>query len=160
MAVYRTTAKLALLDLSRFFGHRRWIRQTPGVFFFAGPETGEITTTCGTAVRRSAATKHDQGPTRRVIILLAPGGQFLTVAARAAREFPSSSGPNASTPTTSASEAAERIDPEEGADLFRKILFMRNPHIASPALWTRKLHNSETGNECPVKIIARSSSSD
>lgn len=140
-AFERAFSHLALrLDLSRIRG-RVSILGTPGMFFLAGPETGEVTAAGGAAIRRGAEPEHHERPARRVVILLAPGGQLLTVAARAAGVFPGSVGPDAGCPARAAAAATQRINTEEGTKLLGKTLFLRHADISRPAFWTGKLHS-------------------
>ena len=107
---------------------------TPGEPFPASPEAGEVTTAGGAAVRRGADSQQETRPARRVIILFAPGAQFLAVTAGAARILPSPVGPHAGFPTMMAAPAPQRIDPQPAAEELRKALALRNPHIARTTL--------------------------
>src|SRR5208282_2175345 len=116
------------------------IAGAPTVFFLAGAETGEIAAAGGAAVRCGAASQHNHGPARRMVVLLAPGSQFLPVTARTPRKFPVPGGPHAGRPAVVTTAAAQRVDSENRAKAFRKILFLRDPDVACATLWTGKLH--------------------
>jgi hypothetical protein len=79
-----------------------------------------------------------------MIILFAPGGQFLAITTGTTGEFPGSGRPYAGSPAASAAPAAQRVNPEKRPDFLAKVLLVRDPNVACSTLWTRKLHESRT----------------
>lgn len=112
----------------------------PGEPFFARPEACKVASARPASIRRRAQTQHEYGPLGWMIILLAPGCQFLPIAARAAGEFPGAGGPHTGSPASFATPATQRVNPEEGEDPFAKMFRTGNARIPSAALWTGKLH--------------------
>jgi len=130
-----------LFRFRRFFPtDRAWLPFSPRIAFLARAETGEIAAARRAAVGSRADTQHDARPGRRMVVMLAPGGQLLPVAARAARVFPGPRSPRAGFPTGLAAPAAQRINPHQPFDIFRKILPLRYTHIPGTAFRTRQLH--------------------
>ena len=132
------------LDLRGLFGHRRSSTVAPTQPFLARAKTGEIAPAGRAPIRSGAAAQHDHRPAWRMVILFAPGGQFLAVTTGTARVFPGSGRPDAGSPAASAAPAAQWVNPEERADFLAKILLVRYPDIACSTLRTRKLHESQT----------------
>src|ERR1051326_5377302 len=129
----------------------------PGETLAAGLEAGEIAAAGGATVGRRADAEKKDGPGLGAIILLAPGGQFLAVTARAARELPCAIGPNTGFPTIPAPAAAQRINPHQPLHQFREGLPVREPDFPGAALWTVKLHSPSNARTSlgPGFIIGR-----
>jgi len=130
------------LDSRRLFGHRRRASVAPTQLLLARPKTGEITAASRAAVRSGAAAEHHHRPARRMIILFAPGSQFLTIATGTAGIFPGSRRPYAGPPAASAAPAAEGVNSEKRPDFFPKVLLVRDPNIACSTFRTTKLHRN------------------
>src|SRR5216684_3188597 len=86
--------------------------RAPGEALLAGAIAGEVAAAHRAAVRRRSHPQQQHGPQRRAIVLFAPGGKFLPVAARAACEFPRTLIPYAGGPTRAAARAPQRINTE------------------------------------------------
>jgi hypothetical protein len=114
---------LLSLRRRRLFRRRR-IPGAPTQLLFARAKAGEIASAGGTTVGSSTAAEHDNRPARRMIVLLAPSGKVLTVAARAAGELPGSRSPHAGCPTASAAAAAEWVNSEKCSNFLAKILLV------------------------------------
>jgi len=112
----------------------------PREFLLARPETGEIAAAGSAAIRRRSHAQQDRGPSRRTIILLAPGGQFLAVATRAARVSPCVTGPHAGLPARPAAAATQLVNPQAGLTILSQSAALRNTDLAFAALWTGQLH--------------------
>ena len=140
MVIHRQTRRGPLWRINLPLCFRLFFRdgrfRAPTVSFLAGTEAGEVAAARWTAVRSGAAAKHDQRPAGRVIVLLAPGSQLLTIAARTAGELPRSGSPHAGSPSGAAAAAAKRVNTEESAKLLGKVLFVRNPYVPGSTLWT------------------------
>jgi len=123
----------------RFFVHPRF-RLPPGILFFARPEAREIATAGSAAIRRRAQLKQQADPAARAIVLRAPGGQVLTIAAWASRELPGPGGPCAGLPARAASPAPQGVDPQQSFDVFSEIPVLRNTNVARSTLGACELH--------------------
>ena len=81
-------------------------------------EAGEVAAAGRATVRRSAQPQQHTRPARGVIILLAPGGKFLAIAARAARIFPGAVLPHAGFPARAAAPAPQGILTDQSTKLL------------------------------------------
>ncbi len=113
---------------------------SPGVSFLAGAKAGKIAPAGRAAIRRSAQAQQHRDPLLGTVVLLAPGGQFLTITARATRVFPGSAGPDAGKPTRAASPASQGIDTHQTFEIFYEILPLGNAYIARSTVGTSQLH--------------------
>jgi|ERR1700722_13388958 hypothetical protein len=113
---------------------------SPGEALFAGAVAREIATARSTAVRGRAPAQQDSGPQRRMVILLAPGGQFLAIAARATGIFPRSRMPDTGAPTGFAAPATQGIRSEKRLDMLSQTPPMRHAYISCATFRTGKLH--------------------
>ena len=92
---------------------------TPSEAFLARAIAGEITAAGGASVGRGAQPQKDHGPAWRMIVLLAPRGEFLAIAARAVCVLPRALRPSTGLPTMTATAAAERINSNQAAEHLR-----------------------------------------
>lgn len=90
-----------------------------------------------------------------MIILLAPGGEILAIAARAAGIFPGSAGPDAGFPTGPAAAAAQGIDAEDAFENFGNGLPVRDAHVSRAALRTGQLHSGNLEYSGSVTVTLR-----
>ena len=128
------------LRFRRFFGAGRGISRAPAMFFAAWTVTGEIAPARRTTVGSGAATEHNDGPARRVIVLFAPGRQILAITSGTTGELPCSRSPHAGAPSCAATTATKRVNSKKRANFLGEILLLRNPDVARSAFWTGKLH--------------------
>lgn len=112
----------------------------PGETLAARPEAGEIAAARRTTVGCRANSQQEPSPAWRTVVLLAPGGQLLSVAAGAACIFPCAIGPHAGFPTVAATAAPQLRDSQPAAEKLRKVLALGDPHIARSAFWASELH--------------------
>jgi len=94
------------------FGFRSIRAGSPGEPLFAGTKAREVAAANRAAVGSGAQPQHPDGPDWGAIILLAPGGQFLAITARATRVPPPAVFPHAGKPTRAATGTAKWINPE------------------------------------------------
>jgi hypothetical protein len=126
----------------------------PRESLLASAEAGEIAAAGRATVRRSAQTQQHTRPAGGVIILLAPGGEFLAIAPRAARIFPCAVLPHTGFPARVAAPAPQRILADQSAKLLPNPVAVRNAYIAGTALRASKLHSPN-----PRSIITNASNS-
>jgi hypothetical protein len=92
--------------LARFRGRRLGMGSVPPCESLpALPKACEIAAASRAPIGRGAHPQEDKSPTRRVVILLAPGAEFLAVTARTAGVFPCAIRPNAGFPAIAAAPA-------------------------------------------------------
>lgn len=115
---------------------------TPTEAFLAPPEAGEIAAAGGAAVGGGANAQKKPGPARRMVILLAPGGELLAIAAGAVCVLPRALRPRAGLPAMAATAATERINTGDAAEHLRSGSPMRHPRFTAPAFRARKLHSA------------------
>ena len=115
----------------------------PGEPLLAFTETGEVAAAGRAPVRRGAQAQQNARPAGRVIVLLAPGGEFLAIAARTARIFPCAVLPNTGLPARAATPAPQWILADQSAQLLSKPVTVRHAYIAGAALRASKLHSQE-----------------
>ena len=116
----------------------------PGKPLLAFAEAGEIAAAGRATVRRSAQAQQNARPAGRIIVLLAPGGEFLPIAAWTARISPRSVLPHTGFPARVATPASQRILADQAAQRLRDPVSVRNAYVASTALRASKLHSSGT----------------
>src|SRR5262249_18423205 len=114
--------------------------------FLARPKAGEIAAASGAAIRRRADAQQQARPFWRAIVLFAPRGQVLAIAAWTPRIFPGAASPNAGLPASPAAPAAERINAENTLQNFDQVLPVRHPDVARAALRTGQLHVRDLTN--------------
>ena len=124
----------------------------PGEPLFAFTETGKVAAAGRAPVRSGTQAQQNARPAGRVIVLLAPGGEFLAIAARTARIFPCAVLPNTGLPARAATPAPQWILADQSAKLLSKPVAVRHSYIAGAALRASKLHSPE-----PRSIIADAS---
>ena len=112
----------------------------PGETFLPGFEAGEITTAGRAAMRSRAQAQKESRPARRIVEVLHPGGQFLTVAAWATRVPPGSIRPDAGSPAMVAAAAAKLRNTDPTLQVLAQTVPMGNAHIPRPAARTVQLH--------------------
>jgi hypothetical protein len=112
----------------------------PRIALLARAVAREIAAARSASIRRRAAAQQDSGPQRRMVILLAPGGEFLAIAARAARVFPRSRMPRTGAPAGFAAPATQRIRSEQRLDMLSQAPPMRHAYISCATFRTGKLH--------------------
>jgi hypothetical protein len=134
-------SSLLVLELRRLFTDRTG---PPAMLFFACSETGEIAAAGGAAIRGGTAAQQNHSPTRRVIVLLAPGAQILAIAAGTAGKSPGSISPYAGFPARAAFAATQRVDSEQSPNFLPQTCFMGDPYVPCSALWAGKLHLSQS----------------
>jgi hypothetical protein len=127
-------------------------RMPPGEPLLASAKAGEVAAAGRATVRRSAQAQQNARPAGRVIVLLAPGGEFLAIAPRAARIFPCAVLPNTGFPARVATPAPQRILADQSAKLLSNPVAVRNAYIAGTALRASKLHSPN-----PRSIITNAS---
>jgi hypothetical protein len=113
---------------------------TPTEALLAPPEAGEIAAACRAAVGSRAHAQQEHDPARRMIVLLAPRGEFLAVAAGAACVPPSAFRPYAGLPAMAATAATQGINTEDAAEHLRDASPVRHTRLAATAFRARKLH--------------------
>jgi hypothetical protein len=121
----------------------------PGEPLLAFTEAGEVAAAGCAPVRRGAQAQQNPRPAGRVIVLLAPGSEFLAIAAPAARIFPCAVLPNAGFPACVATTAPQWILADQSKKLLLNPVAVRNAYIASVAPRASKPHSSD-----PESIIA------
>lgn len=118
----------------------------PGKPLLAFAEAGEIAAAGRATVRRGAHSQQNARPEGRVIVLLAPGGEFLAIATRTARIFPGSFLPHTGFPARVATPASQGILADQAAQRLREPIAVRNACIAGTALRANKLHSPASIN--------------
>src|SRR5579863_1831214 len=113
----------------------------PGEPLLAFAETGEIAAAGRATIRRGAQAQQNARPAGRVIVLLAPGGEFLAIAPRAARIFPVAVFPDAGFPARVATPAPQGILACQPAQLLRDPVAVGYAYIAGTAFRAGKLHS-------------------
>ena len=129
------------------FRPRRRLRaslMSPTEAFLAPFKAGEIAAAGGAAIRGGTAAQQNHSPTRRVIVLLAPGAQILAIAAGTAGKSPGSISPYAGFPARAAFAATQRVDSEQSPNFLPQTCFMGDPYVPCSALWAGKLHLSQS----------------
>ncbi len=115
-------------------------RLPPRILLLARPETREITAAGRAAIRRRADAEHPDDPAARMIVLLTPSGQFLAIAARAARVFPRTRRPYTGMPAHVAPAAPQGINSQQSFKIFSDILSLRNTNVTRSTVRTSELH--------------------
>ena len=105
----------------------------PTEAFLAAAEAGEIATAGRATIGRGADPQKKRGPTRGIVVLFAPRGQFLAVAARATSEAPSAFRPDTGFPAMAAAAAAKGINSEDPAKHFGNRAAMRHARFPGAA---------------------------
>ena len=121
-------------------GRLRASPMTPTEAFLAPPEAGEIAAARRTAVGCGPQPQKQRYPAPRIIVLFAPGGEFLAVAARAARVSPCALRPNTGLPAIAATAATQGINADDAAQHLRYVSPMRYTRFAATAFRAGKLH--------------------
>ena len=116
----------------------------PGKLFLALFEAREIAAARRATVGRRAQAQLDYCPTRRVVVVFAPGGEFLAIAFGAARVSPGGRMPDAGYPASLAAPAAERAGAVNSAKPLAEPSAMRYPGVARAAMGAGKLHSGGT----------------
>jgi len=137
-------------------GERRYIRcferdfhrrldlslMPPGELLFATLKAREIAAAGRASVGSGAHTQHHHCQARGVIILFAPGSEFLPVTSGTSRVLPGPFGPCAGQPTVAAAAAAQRIDADQPLDGLKESSTVGYSYFPRSATWTSQLHFS------------------
>jgi len=128
--------------IGRRFGSRSppGVPLPPCISLLTCAEAREVAAAGGAAIRRgSQAQAHGDGA-GRAIVLQAPGGQLLAIAARTAGVSPRAGGPHAGLPAGPAALATQGIDAHDGLQILGETAPVGHMHVARTALGTGKLH--------------------
>ena len=126
----------------------RWLRLAslqslllpPREPFLAVLKTCEIAPARRAPIRRGPQPHLDDRPRGRMVILLAPGGQILAIATRAAGIFPVAAGPSAGFPSGMAFPAPQRIYPKNRFKVLDEMTAVRYLYITQAAIGAGQLH--------------------